>query len=315
MSLALIHESAKEVRRLAIAGSPLAVGDFRIKKLIAPLEQAGANVPVFAQVAKAISELTNGTEAESAPRLLVLSTLVNAILYTQGQTSAAGDFAAIEVFPAHYTSTRNTARTLRPLIAALTKSGGGRFEVIKTACESGNLNDLRLVGPAIYALGDSYPEMADLVAEKIFPGFGPGIVPRLRVGLDLKGKKEDARKLQVMHQLDPAGTVELCKTALEDGAVDVRVVAVACLGKHEDCLPLVLEQANSKNKQVRAAALEALAEHDRPEVVKLFGELIKGNVFDILARPFRTLRNRQVLRNMLDEGQRVLGELLKWDNE
>src|SRR6266404_9924038 len=96
MSLALIEESAKEVRRLAIAGSPLAVGDFRMKKLIAPLEQAGAKVPVFAQVAKAISDLVNGTEANSATRLLALSTLLNAILYTQGQTSAEGNFGELE---------------------------------------------------------------------------------------------------------------------------------------------------------------------------------------------------------------------------
>ena len=64
MSLTLIEESAKEVRRLVIAGSPLAVGDFRLKKLIAPLEQAGTKVPVFAQVAKAVKEVVDGTEAD-----------------------------------------------------------------------------------------------------------------------------------------------------------------------------------------------------------------------------------------------------------
>ena len=74
MSLALIEETAKEARRLAIAGSPLAVGDFRLKKLVPPLEQAGAKVPVFAQVAKAIGDLVNGTEAESARGLLNLTT-------------------------------------------------------------------------------------------------------------------------------------------------------------------------------------------------------------------------------------------------
>src|SRR5947208_4497596 len=98
MSLALIQESAKEVRRLAIAGSPLAVGDFRLKKLIAPLEPAGAKVPVFAQVAKAMSDLVNGTEADSAARLLGLSTLLNAVLYTQGQSGAEGDCREIEMF-------------------------------------------------------------------------------------------------------------------------------------------------------------------------------------------------------------------------
>src|SRR6266513_1543974 len=98
MSLALIQESAKEVRRLAIAGSPLAVGDFRLKKLIAPLEQAGAKAPVVAQVARAISDPVNGKEADSANHLLTLGTLLNAIRYTKGQSSAAGDYRELESF-------------------------------------------------------------------------------------------------------------------------------------------------------------------------------------------------------------------------
>src|SRR5436190_22417453 len=105
MSLALIQETAKEVRRLAVAGSPLAVGDFRLKKLIVPLEQAGAKAPVFAQVAKALGDLVNGKEADSAANLLALSTLLNAILYTQGQTGAQGDCQEIEVSPAKCLST------------------------------------------------------------------------------------------------------------------------------------------------------------------------------------------------------------------
>src|SRR5437764_6818945 len=106
MSLALIEESAKEVRRLAIAGSPLAVGDFRLKKLIPPLEQAGAKVPVFAQVAKAIGDLVNGKEADSPANLLSLSTLLNAILYTQGQTGAEGDYRELELLATACSSTR-----------------------------------------------------------------------------------------------------------------------------------------------------------------------------------------------------------------
>ena len=315
MSIALIEESAKEVRRLAIAGSPLAVGDFRLKKLIPPLEQAGAKVPVFAQVAKAINEVLNATEAESAARLLNLSTLLNAILYTQGQTSTTGDFQKLEIFPSKCGTTRTTARVLKPLIEALSTSGGGRLEIIKSAVERGAFNDLRLIDPAIRALGDNYPEIADLVAEKILPNYGPGIIPRLKTGLDIKGKKHDARKLEVMHRLDPAGTLELCKQALEDGSADVKIAAIACLGQHEDCLPLVLEQANAKNKQVRAAALAALAEHDRPEVTKIFTELIAAKAFDIIQSSFKRLRNRQVLNSLLDEGRKTFDLLLKNDSE
>lgn len=315
MSLALIQESAKEVRRLAVAGSPLAVGDFRLKKLIAPLEQAGAKVPVFGQVAKAINDLVNGKEADSATNLLCLSTLLNAILYTQGQSSADGNYCELEMFASNCSSTRTPARMLKPLVQALTTTGGGRFEIVKSAVERGAFNDLRLIDPAILALGDIYPELADLVAEKILPSYGPGIVPRLKAGLDLKGKRQDARRLQIMHQLEPAGTLALCKSALEDGSPEVKTAAISCLGKHEDCLPLVLEQVNAKNKLVRAAALEALAGHDRPEITKIFTELVKGKALDILAGPFRALRNRQVLNSLLDEGKRVFGLLLKGDSE
>ena len=107
MSLALIEESAKEVRRLAIAGSPLAVGDFRLKKIISPMEQAGAKAPVFAQVAKSIGDLVNGKEADSAVNLLNLSTLLNAILYTQGQSSTDGDYRELEVFATNCSCTRS----------------------------------------------------------------------------------------------------------------------------------------------------------------------------------------------------------------
>src|SRR5436309_142998 len=315
MSIAVIEESAKEVRRLAIAGSPLAVGDFRLKKLIAPLEQAGTKAPVFAQVAKAISEVVNGKEDDSAAHMLNLSTLLNAILYTQGQSGVDGDYRELEVFATKCTSTKTTARVLKPLVEALTSSGGGRFEIIRSAWGRGAFIDLRLIDPVIQALGDNFPELADLVAERILPAYGAGIVPRLKATLDLKGKKHDARKLAVMHQLDPAGTVELCKTALEDGSPEVKAAAIACLGKHEDCLPLVLEQANARNKLLRAAALEALAEHDRPEITKLFMELVKGKTLDILAGPFRAVRNRQVLNSLLDEGKRVFGLILKGDAE
>jgi len=60
-------------------------------------------------------------------------------------------------------------------VQALTSTGGGRFEVIKSACERGAFNDLRLIDPAIHALGDNYPELADLVTEKYFQRTDPAL--------------------------------------------------------------------------------------------------------------------------------------------
>src|SRR5580704_10969240 len=96
MSIALLSQVYDETRRLAIAGSVVSSGDFRLKKLIAPLEQAGAKAPVFAKVAMAVKAVVEGNDQTSAQSLLELTTLVNAILYTQGETGRSGPLEPIE---------------------------------------------------------------------------------------------------------------------------------------------------------------------------------------------------------------------------
>ena len=66
MSLALLAQVYDETRRLAIAGSVVAPGDFRIKKLVAPLEQAGAKAPVFAKVAEGIKAVVDASDKTAA---------------------------------------------------------------------------------------------------------------------------------------------------------------------------------------------------------------------------------------------------------
>ncbi|MCI0641445.1 MAG: hypothetical protein L0Y70_20385, partial [Gemmataceae bacterium] len=80
MSIAVLTQVYDEMRRLAIAGSVVASGDFRLKKLIPALEQAGAKAPVFAKVADAVKAVVNSEERTSGQALLELTTLVNAIL-------------------------------------------------------------------------------------------------------------------------------------------------------------------------------------------------------------------------------------------
>src|SRR5215218_8888197 len=107
MSIPVLIQVYDETRRLAIAGSVVAPGDFRLKKLIPPLEKAGEKAPVFAKVAGSANKLVESDEKGSAEALLELSTLVNAVLYTQGETGAAGEFTAIETtdLGGHHTRT------------------------------------------------------------------------------------------------------------------------------------------------------------------------------------------------------------------
>ncbi|HLQ46161.1 MAG TPA: hypothetical protein VK137_15575, partial [Planctomycetaceae bacterium] len=77
MSIAVLTQVYDEMRRLAIAGSVVAGGDFRLKKLIAPLEKVGEKAPVFAKVAQAAQAVVESNEKTASAVLLELTTLVN----------------------------------------------------------------------------------------------------------------------------------------------------------------------------------------------------------------------------------------------
>ena len=164
MSIPVLIEVYDEMRRLAIAGSAVAPGDFRLKKLIPPLEKSGEKAPVFAKVAQAATAVVESNEKTASTALLELTTLVNAILYTQGETGAAGDFADLpSIDMGVQTSSQASARVLKPLMEALTTTGSGRLEIISEAHKRDAFRDLRLVKPALNAIDDPYPEIGEFV--------------------------------------------------------------------------------------------------------------------------------------------------------
>ncbi|MEX2026109.1 MAG: hypothetical protein WEH44_02395, partial [Pirellulaceae bacterium] len=172
MSIPVLTQVYDEVRRLAIAGSVVAGGDFRLKKLLPPLEQAGQKAAVFAKVAQSVTKLVESSEKTSAEALLELSTLVNAILYTQGETGIGGELKPIETTDLGQQQTQASARVLKPLLEALATTVSGRLEIIKDSFERGAFRDLRLVKPALGAIDDPYPEIGDFIADRVLPLYG-----------------------------------------------------------------------------------------------------------------------------------------------
>src|SRR5712691_5193519 len=268
MSIAVLTQVYDEMRRLAIAGSVVAGGDFRLKKLIAPLEKAGEKAAVFAKVAQAAQAVVESNEKTASAALLELTTLVNAILYTQGETGIAGELKPIETTDLGGQQTQASARVLKPLLEALSTTGSGRLELIRDAIERGAFRDLRLVKPALRAIDDPYPEIGDLIADKVLPLYGKAILPELRAKFDLNGKSGNLRRLSLMHQLDPAGSRELVKQVLDEGSKELKVVAIECLGDSDEDLAYLLEQSKAKAKDVRAAALGALTKLNLKEAVQ-----------------------------------------------
>lgn len=311
MSVALLAQVYDETRRLAIAGSVVAPGDFRIKKLIAPLEQAGAKAPVFAKVAEGVKAVVDSTDKTSAQALLDLTILLSAILYTQGETGVAGKLEPIETTDLGLVATQTSARVLKPLMEALSTKGSGRLEIIRDACERDAFRDMRLIQPAVAAIDDAYPEIADLICDKVLPLYGKAILPALRSSFDMKGRAGHPRRLRLMHQLDPAGSRALVKQVLEEGSKEVKVAAIECLGQDRDDVSYLLEQAAAKAQEVRQAAYQALAQFDDEAVVAVLQKAFDGKDLGVAADALRRCRSRKLSAFVRSRIEEELAELAK----
>ncbi|MHB1034789.1 MAG: HEAT repeat domain-containing protein [Pirellulales bacterium] len=310
MSIPVLAQVYEELRRLAIAGSSVAAGDFRLKKLIAPLEQAGAKAPVFAKVAEAAGRLVESNDKASAAALLEATSLVSAILYTQGETGIDGDLQPVQSTDLGLAGTQASARVLKPLLEALTTTGSGRIELIRDAHERGVFRDLRLINPALAALDDTYSEIGDFVAQKVLPLYGPAIMPELRAKFDPKGRLGHARRLLLMHRLDPEGTRAQVKLALDEGSKEVRIAAIGCLGDSPEDLPFLLEQVKSKAKDVRSAALKALGSSNADGAVKTLCAAMAGPDFALAVEPIRASRSPAFAAFLLEAAEKHIRELL-----
>ncbi len=315
MSIAVLNQVYDETRRLAIAGSNLAADDFRLKKLIPQLKKAGEKAPVFAKVGESAEKLINSPSKDSANALLDLSTLVTAILYTQGTTGAEGKLQPIETSDMRLPSSMASARVLKPLIEALTTTGSGRLEIIRDAHERGAFQDLRLIRPALAAIDDVYGEIGDFMAEKVLPIYGKGIYTEIRESFHLKGKGGDARRLKLLHQLDPEATGALVEEALESGSKDVKVAALACLKGNAAAIPLLIEQTAARAQEIRRTALQSLAEFKDARAVDALIKALGGADLSLVSSHVSRNPSPKVLAYLLEESNRLLEEMFSSKNK
>jgi len=290
MSTALLQELHQEVRRLYIAGSDLAAGDFRLKRLLPQFQQLGERAAVFKRLGEGIHSLVEPGSAQgpaASVQLQELTLLLESVLYTQGVAAPDGEPAALQN-PSFALDTKLPYRRLAPVRQALTTSGGGRHEIIIEAYKEGMFQDLRLLPLAIAALNDPYNEIAEFAVNDILPSYGPEIARHLMAGLDLSGGKSEVRKLRVVAK---TGTGEVAGKVLEaawNGTDDIRVAAIECLAGQEEYTADMLEWTKDKKKVVREAAYAALAAgatpHGRERLYEAFTGKDRGLAADALAK-------------------------------
>lgn len=278
MSTALLQELNQEVRRLYIAGSELAAGDYRLKRLLPQFQQLGERAPVFKRLGEGISALIepeSGKETHSAQLLQDLNQLLSSVLHTQGTTAPEGELRPVDHHPVSLSS-HLSFRKLSAVQTALTTTGGGRYEIIEEAWKEGLFRDFRLVYLAIEALNDPYVEIGELAANDILPSYGPEIIPFLMESFNPAGGKPESRKLKVMAQTGGKEVAELIRQAAEIGSDEVRCMAIKLLARYEEYEADLMEWSKSKKKVIREAAYGALAENGSDQAVERLYEAAQG---------------------------------------
>lgn len=262
MSVALLKELYSEVTRLYIAGSDLSAGDFRLKRLIPQLMQLGERAPVFKKLGEGAQELLEPSDQDghsSAAKLQELTLLLSSVLHTQGTFAPEGELSEWKGTPVKL-PTDKSYRRLAEVREALGTTGGGRYEIVRQAFQDGLFRDLRLLQPAVSALGDPYVDLADFAKNELLPSYGPEIIPMLTARFDPAGGKTDARTIEVIGRLcQNDGDLEIVQKAAAEGSETVRAAAIPFLAGQEAFEPSLLQWTTDGKKGVREAAYAALA--------------------------------------------------------
>jgi hypothetical protein len=303
MSIQVLIEVQKEIRRLSIAGSDLCVDDFRIKKLLPSMQKSGESVPVFKKVSELLEKAITPSGDKTSQNLLELATLVNAVLYTQGETTVNGEIEEIKSTPVEF-KTVLTYRRLKPVIEALTTKGSGRLEIIREAFEDGIFEDLRLMLPLVNGLNDSYSEIADLVFH-ILENIGDAALQVLKKSLEEKGGKGDARKIQLISKFMGLQGKEIYVNAVENGSDEVRISALRALKGEAGSENLLLEYSKERKKEVKEAALFALSGIDTDNSTGRILEIFGSKDRSLAVESIRNSRSEKLTSYVLERRRKL----------
>ncbi len=261
MRIQPLYDLQQEVNRLFIAGSKFAKNDPRLLKLIPIFEKLGEKAPVFKKLAGDIQDLTKADALESSEKLTAISTLLYSVLYTQGEMTETDVKKKDQTphFDINDITTLYSYLEVKPAIKALSESNQGRMEVVEDARKRGIFKDFRTYAYLDLALGDKYSELAELAYTIIKEDAGKTIIPILIENFSYEGRKEDSRRLLLLHHFGYEGVPFMIKKIMEESAVNLQAAAITILSedlKNEDW---IIELTGDKNKVVREAAYMGLA--------------------------------------------------------
>ena len=286
-----------------------------------PLTPLASASSVFARISAGLDALLTAPPEKRGGALLDVLALVDAVVYTQAAAGVSGELAPLP--PGAGTYQEVSYGQLKPLLEALTGTGGGRYSVVQETVQSHPefFADYRVLPALIAGLGDSYGDLADLNAE-ILSRQGPDIFPLLEAGFDPAGKREMARRVEVMARAAGAQANDFFLAQLPLAKKEVRLALIDALACDRSNAQLLLELCRTERKgEPRNRALHALARLDTPEGEAYLAEQARKvpdellELLDGLDSPASSRLTAQIFEDTLDrmeaEPEAVLPQMLQ----
>ena len=262
-SLQPLYDVKERLEYAAIAGTGLLGEDFRLHRAAEAMRPLSAASPVLGKISAGLDQLL-AAPADRRPGLLLDAlSLVDAVAYTQGACGLAGDIQDLPAGGGTYQQI--SYNQIQPLLTALTTTGGGRLEVIRTSWESHPeyFSDFRVLPALVKDLGDSFGEIGELLS-RILKALGPAVLPALKAGFDPKGKKDMVRRVQIMEDISGSGANDFYLSHIPQAEKGVRAALVYALRHDEGNVEKLIELSATEKGGAKKMALWALARMDCP---------------------------------------------------
>jgi len=282
MNLQPLYDVKERLESSAIAGTGLLPEDFRLKRAAEALKPLAAASPVFGKIDAGLTKLLSAPPEERAGLLLDTLALVDAVAYTQAGTGGSGELEPLAPGSGQYLEL--SYGQLTPLLTALTATGGGRMETSKSTWENHPefFGDFRVLPAVVAGLGDSYGEIADLNA-KLAVQIGPAAVPLLKEGFDPAGKKEMARRAQVLEEIAGASENPWYLEQLAEAKKPVRQALILALRHDPANAQTLIGLCRTEKKECLDAARFALARMETDESRTYWETLAQKDMYGAVA--------------------------------
>ena len=281
MDLTPLYELRERLRAGAIAGAALAADDFRLARALeglTPLEKAS---PVFAKLGQLARSVLAPDCQDRAGALLDAITLCDAVLTTQGAVAVPGELEALPPRAGGTALTNAPYSVVAPLVEALTTKGSGHFSTVVEAHDQHPelFSDYRVRDALVKALGASYGELADKAGQWLCQE-DKSILPLLTQGFDPAGKKEMARRGQVIDTIAGGSLNDWYISQLEGAKKQVRVMLIYALRHCPENLELLLKLAKTEKFDNKDAARWALARIQNPGALPFWREMMEADLIE-----------------------------------